>query len=300
MLGLLPAALLAPAAARADVPYVHDGFVYRSITSARYNPLGLSSWLRVGYWRPLLGDQENILLQRTYVGLNALTMITPSFGRMGLRADFQPLAFLQILIAYEFMGWFGTFGSMQSYRDISADFGESAQAARERAHQHRATTAGVFTADVVLQGKAGPILFQSDTAFVHNHVSVGEGDEVYYDLVYNMLSPRDGWLISNETDVLYKTTWGFAFGVRNGMTHAFYPAAAVAGNAARAAEITPIDYFGGLFLYELYERKRPARVNMPAVFLMTAFWLRDPYRTGRETSPLLPFLAAGFTATGDL
>lgn len=73
-----PAARTGAPPASEEIPYVHEGLVYRSTTAVRYNPLGLSSFARVGYQHRLLGDQRNIVLQRTYVGLHALTMVTPT------------------------------------------------------------------------------------------------------------------------------------------------------------------------------------------------------------------------------
>jgi hypothetical protein len=286
--------------ARADVPYVHEGFVLRSTTAARVNPLGLSSFFRIGYQHRLLGDQENILLQSTYVGLNAVTTITAAYARVGARLDIQPLAILRILVGYEFIGLFGTFDALQSFRDISEDFSDARQSERTRAGLAHATTGGIFTVSPILQARLGPITVVSTTEFIRNQMSVPAGDQVYFDLPYSMLAPRAGWLFGNETDVTYKTSFGFSFGVRNGIYHAFYPATAVAGDRARAAAITPIVRVGPLFGYQFFESKGPARFKDPSIFLNTAIWVRDPYRTGQAVSQLVPYVVLGFTFVGEL
>ncbi|MRG95780.1 hypothetical protein [Polyangium spumosum] len=285
---------------RDEQPYVHKGFVYRSTTAVRYNPLGLSTFFRVGYQRPLLGPQENILLQRTNIGLHVVTTITPAFLRGGLRLDVQPLAFLQFLFAYEGMALFGTFDTLQSFRRVSEDFGDDRQVERGAQGLAYRTTGGIFTADTILQAKVGPILLVSDTQFIHTDFTIRPGDRFYFDLPLSMLAKDDGWMVTNETDLLYVTSFGLMAGARHGVYHTFFPAEAVAGEEARASAITPIEFAGPLLGWQFHEHNGPKRFNAPGLFLNVSFWIRNPYRTGQEVAATVPYIVSGFTFKGTL
>jgi hypothetical protein len=283
-----------------EQPYVHKGFVYRSTTAVRYNPLGLSTFFRVGYQRPLLGAQDSILLQRTYVGVNAITTITPAFIRGGVRLDVQPLAFLQFLFAYEGMGLFGTFDTLQSFRRVSEDFGDVASVRRGKEGLAYRTNGAIFTAEAILQAKLGPFLLVSDTSFIHTNFAVKSGDRFYADLPLGMLAQDGGWQVTNETDLSFVTSFGLAVGVRHGVYHTFFDAAAIAGDEARAREITPIEFAGPIVAWQFKEHNGPKRFNAPAVFVNVNWWIRNPYRTGQEISPLVPYIIAAFTFKGTL
>jgi len=295
-----PAKPEASKAAPDPQPYVHKGFVYRSTTAARYNPLGLSTFFRVGYQRPLLGPRESILLQRTYVGVFGVTTITPAFIRGGVRLDIQPLAFLQFLFAYEGMQLFGTFDTLQSFGRVSDDFSDRAQVERGKRGANQATSGALFTAEAILQAKLGPILFISDMQFIHTDYKINAGDRFYYDLPSGLLAKDAGWLCMNETDLLYATSFGLQVGVRHGIYHAFYDAASIQGEEARAHEITPVEFAGPLFGWQFEDYNGPKRFNAPGIFLNVSWWLRNPYRTGQEIPRAVPYIVAGFTFKGTL
>jgi len=283
-----------------EQPYVHKGFVYRSTTAVRYNPLGLSTFFRLGYQRPLLGPQENILLQRTYIGLHAITSLTPAFIRGGVRLDVQPLAFLQFFFAYEGMQLFGTFDSLQSFQRVSEDWGDKAQTARGKAGLSYPTRGGIFTAEAVLQAKVGPVFFMSDTQFFHTDFSIKSGDRFYVDLPLSMLAKDNGWQVTNETDLLFVTSFGLSVGARHGIYHVFYPAKDIIGDEARAHQIETVEFAGPLLLYQVKEYNGPKRFNAPTVFLNLNFWIKNPYRTGQEVAQTVPYVIAGFTFKGTL
>jgi hypothetical protein len=298
---LATAGVLGTPAARADEqPYVHEGFVYRVTTAARYNPLGLSTLLRLGYREPLLGAQGNPVLQSTYVGANAVAAVTPSYARGGVRLDLQPLAIFQLTAAYEVIGYYGTFGYLQSYPSVSADFSDSAQSRGASAGRSYPATGQVLTLNPTLQGRVGRVAFASSTEFVHQEMNVRGGDTVFYDPYYAMLAPRAGWLVGNETDVVFAVTGHLNVGVRHAIYHAFLPDSAVAGDVARARQVTPIQYLGPLAFYSLARANGPSRYKNPAVFLIAGWWLKDPYRTGAEVSRAVPHVILGFTFEGEV
>jgi hypothetical protein len=279
---------------------VHHGFTYRSLTAARYNPLGLSTFFRIGYQIPLLGEQENVLLQRTYAAVHAMTWLTPAYARGGLRFDIQPLAIFSLVTSYELVGYFGSFDSLQSFDNIAEDFSEDGQKARADLGLDYPTTGGSFTLEPNLQARIGPLTIVSTTDFVYNHMRLRGDDPVFFDLFYDMLVPRTGWVISNETQLLYGPATGFAGGLRYGIYHALLPDSVVTGNEARAKEITPIQFLGPLFIYNFFEENRALAFNAPLVFASVGWWLHHPYRTGQETSRAVPYVTVGFTFKGDL
>jgi hypothetical protein len=283
-----------------EQPYVHKGFVHRSTTAVRYNPLGLSTFFRLGYQRPLLGPQDSILLQRTYVGVNAITTLTPAYIRGGARLDVQPLAFLQFLFAYEGMQLFGTYDSLQSFQRVSEDWGDKAQAKRGAAGLSYPTTGGIFTAEAILQAKVGPILLVSDTQFIHTDFKIKAGDRFYADLPLSMLAKDDGWQVTNETDLSFVTSFGLAVGARHGVYHVFYPEKDIIGDEARAAQIQTVEFAGPLIGFQFKEHNGPKHFNAPAIFLNVNWWIKNPYRTGLEVAATVPYIIGGFTFKGTL
>jgi hypothetical protein len=301
---VLAASLIAPgvarvARARADEePYVHEGFVWRSTTAARYNPLGLSTFLRFGYRHPLLGPQDDRVLQSTFVGVNAVGGVTPAYARGGIRLDVQPLAILQLLASYEAVGVFGTFGALQSFPDVSAEFSDAAQARRAKAGLSYATTGRIATLNPILQARVGKWTLVVSTELIHTEMNVHPGDTVYYDLPYAMLAPGDGWLLGNEADLTFALGPHLGLGVHHGLYHALF--AHGEANAARVKEITPIECLGPILTYELSRTNGPARLKNPAVFLISSWWLRNPYRTGAEVPRAVPYVIVGVTFEGDV
>jgi len=281
-----------------EQPYVHRGFTYRSLTAVRYNPLGLSTFLRLGYQVPLLGPQENVLLQRTYAALHAITWLTPAYARGGVRFDIQPLAIFSLVASYELVGYFGSFDALQSFDSINEDFSDDGLKARTA--QSYPTTGGCLTLEPNLQARIGPLTVVSTTDFVYNHMRLRGQDPLFFDLFYDMLLPNEGWLVSNETQLIYGPATGFAAGLRYGIYHAFLPDSAVTGNEARAREITPIQFLGPLFLYNFFEENSAKAFNAPLVFASIGWWLHHPYRTGQETPRAVPYVTLGFTFKGDL
>jgi hypothetical protein len=296
----LVACVIGPSAAGADEPpYVHEGLVYRATTATQYNPFGLATILRFGVRRPLLGAQENPVLQGTSLGANAIATVTPSYARGGLRLEVQPLAILQLTVAYEGIGLFGTFGSLQSYPGVSADFSEAARSSRAKAGLSYATTGKILTINPTVHGRVGRVAFASSTEVLYDDLNVHGGDAVYYDLSWGMLAPSAGWQLGNETDVLLAVNERLWVGVRHAIYHSRFPARAIAGDVARASRVTPIEVLGPLAFHSFSRTNGPGSFKNPGVFLVTGWWLRDPYRTGAEVSRAIPHVILGFTFEGD-
>src|SRR5262249_2251952 len=136
--------------------------------------------------------------------------------------------------------------------------------------------------------------------FVLTHMNVPLNDRFYYDLPYALLAPRHGWMVDSETDLAVKLDRHFSIGLHLGVYHAWYPPEAVAGATARADAITPIVYGGPTLAYRFREINRPSRFKNGTVFLIVGWWLRNPYRTGQETSSAIPYPTLVFAFEGEV
>jgi hypothetical protein len=281
------------------VPDVHQGFVYRSITMAKYNPLGLSTWERIGYTKPLYAGTQNILLQGSYVGAHVVGTGTPAYGRIGGRVDVQPLSILQLFAACEFVGFFGTFDSIASFPNVAGDFSNKHQSALGTAGLTYPTTEMVVTLEPVLQARVGPIIFYSDTNFIYLDIALRPGDQTYYDLTLSVLAPRRGWVVTNDTNLNWATKFGMQIGVRGSVVYSAFTSDQIGpGNNERAGEVTPVFSLGPTLTYVFSSHN--THFIEPTVFMVAQWWLRDPYRSGQETSEGLPYLDAGFSFRGEL
>jgi hypothetical protein len=283
-----------------EEPYVHEGLVYRSITAARYNPLGLSSFFRLGYRHAALTGHQPPVLQSTYVQLNGIMTATPAYLRGGARFDIQPLAILNLVLAYEGIQFFGTFDSLQSFSTVNEDFSDAAQSRRTDKGLSRVTNGRLLTINPTFQIRLWKITLVSSAEFVYTDIKVPAGDRFYYDLPYSLLAPRNGWMVGSETDLSFALTRRFNLGLRLAVYHAWYPAEAIAGATARADAITPIVYFGPTAAFKFRAINGASRFKNATVFLILAWWLRNPYRTGQEVSAAIPYPTLVFAFEGEV
>ena len=133
---------------------------------------------------------------------------------------------------------------------------------------------------------------------VRPDMSLREGDRVFYDIYYDVLAPNRGWYFVNDADVLYQTGRGLSVGLRWASSHAFYaPGHFSPGEPQENLNTT--HRLGPVVAYTFAEQDG-ARFNSPTVLLIVNWWLAHRYRTGADSSAFFPYLALGFSFSGDL
>ncbi len=287
------AAINAPTAA----PPRHR-LLYRNTTVLRVNPIGLFNETRLGYRRRIF-ESESLLLRDTFVGAGLALPVSPAGATLVPSIEIQPLAVFQFTASYYANAYFGNFDHLQSFATASAPHDDTTREQRGDAGQNYATTVGQLILQPLLQFKAGPIAARTATRFVYSRARLRDGDRTFYDPIFDLLVPRRGWIIANDSDLVAVTPWGLSAGVRYSVVHALYGADDFTPGTPHDAPNQTIQRVGPLATYTFFDRPG-ARFNTPTIIVLAQWWLDHASRTGQDTSRALPYVIAGFSFSGDL
>jgi hypothetical protein len=292
----------ASAQALQEGPPPQHRLVYRNLLVARLNPLGLLDEARLSY-RYRLYRSESPALRDNFVSVGLAPGLSPAFGRLGVVAELQPLSILQVWGMYEFVGNFGTFRQFQSFPSARSNFSDTELYARDElpsgdVRRPYANSGTQLTLGATLQFKAGPVVARSLFRLVRPDMALREGDRVFYDIYYDVLAPNRGWYFVNDADVLYQTGKGLTIGLRWASSHAFFGPSHFSPGEPQE-NLTTTHRLGPVVAYTFAERDG-APLNAPTVLLMVNWWLAHRYRTGVDSSAFFPYLALGFSFSGDL
>jgi hypothetical protein len=284
-----------------DGPPPQHRLVYRNLLVVRLNPLGLLDEGRLSY-RYRLYRSDSPALRDNFVSLGLAPALSPAYGKLGFVAEFQPLTVLQLWGMYELVGTFGTFRQLQSFPSAGSHFSDTELYARDAlpagdALRPYATTGTQLTLGATLQLKVGPVAVRNMFRMVRPDMTLRAGDTVFYDITHDVLAPNRGWYLLNDADVLYQTGRGLTAGLRWSSSHAFYGAEHFTPELQTAVPTT--HRLGPVVAYTFAEQDG-ARFNAPTVLLLVNWWLAHRYRTGVDSPQAFPYLALGFSFSGDL
>jgi hypothetical protein len=304
---LLPAADALAQAAYIKGPLPTDRVYYRNTTVLRANPIGLMNEFRFGY-RHRLFNSESPLLKNAFAGVQAIPFLSPAFSRLGLAAELAPLSILQFTAQYEFLGAFGKFGTIQSFESANSDASGTHIIGPIPQSTNYANTGHQFTLAMLLQAKV-PSSLTEPGLIVRNNTRLmnvrqdlsggGPNDRVYYDLVFDLVAPNNGWFAVNDLDVLYMFSPKLTAGLRYTASLAFYGSEHVLPGEAIPNNDT--HRLGPLISYSFFTEDGE-RFNTPTLFCVINWHLKHPYRTGQDdgVSQAIPYFVLGFSFTGDL
>ena len=293
------------------VGLVTTGPYYRATVALRLNPIGLFGDLRAGYRMRLFNSPtRSVLLRNTYVALAATVGASPAFVRPGVALEVQPLAILNLQVIYEpIIQWFGSFKALQTYPTVAASGVGAAgivSSGNDPPDPDNAQTARGWqlTLQGTLQARIGQTLAVRDT-FRAVHMSYDastlsaahQNDRVYYDSFYDAVAPLDGWLCTNDLDVIATLTdLGTNIGLR------YTTVVPLLGSDDDPSRATTTHRLGPMISYTFREVRHSA-FNAPTLFLLAQWWLHHQYRTGGDApgsvTQAMPLVALGFSFRGD-
>ncbi len=182
---LLGALLLASPCAVADQPanksnpeqwHVHAAFSLRAV------PIGTQVAAAAGRrWR--LFDSDSLLLKGTYVEAGLTTSDSPSYFWGGGYVEAVPLAILQVRVAAQWMGYYGTFG----YLDLPDDPDNpdwSLDALDGAASAGQPATGLLLDATATLRAKVGNVVAMVPAQFSYVDMNV---DQPYFESTFDFL-----------------------------------------------------------------------------------------------------------------
>lgn len=259
----------------------------------RWNPLGLISAGEVEY-RLRLYFHDHPALEQNYVSAALTPVLTPAFARLGGRVEVMPLTLLRLGVQYEFIPFFGNFDYLQSFDTPLAPVDDDAIEARGEAGENYSTTATQLSFTGLLQAKVGPIAARTKVVLGRVSADLREGDDYFYDSTLDLILPRDGWLITNELDVLY-------IGGRlvAGLRHTFLRSMLTLPEGTTDDPNNPVHRLGPLVLYQFAGDGEGALSSVSALGLFQVY-LVHRHRAGQDVTRALPYIGVGILLEGRL
>ncbi|MCA9690624.1 MAG: hypothetical protein KC636_13525, partial [Myxococcales bacterium] len=145
----------------------------------------------------------------------------------------------------------------------------------------------------LLQAKVKAIAVRSTVTGVYVNVRTRDGDPYYYDIQWDALvQARGGWILANESDLLYVSKIGLTAGARYNLTMPLYTTGDDNPNG-------PTQRLGFLLAHTFYDRPEK-RFNKPTLIVLAQWWLQHRYRTGQDIHQAVPWVVLGFRFEGDL
>ncbi|NNB89672.1 hypothetical protein HJC10_26180 [Corallococcus exiguus] len=276
-------------------PLLPDSRVYfTTLNVVRYNPLGLESQNRLVYQKRL-SDSPSLLLRDTYASAGASLRLSPAFFKLGPVVELQPLAIFNVRAGYEYVQFFGTFGSVQSYPDSFQPYDDDLRSATNDAAY--GTSGHHFFVEPMLQAKVKSLALRSKLAIEYWNMSLHDGGTrgTFYDPTLDTLVPGKGWVLANDTDVLW-LAGQWTLGARLSAVWPRYDedTNAVEPLPGRTLPTNSHVRVGPLVAYA-FDTKPGGLMSKPTVLFMAGWYLKHENRMNA-----MPYLLGGFSFTTEL
>ena len=272
--------------------------IYNHLLGLRYNPLGLSSELNIGYRYQLI-NKDTVLFRDSFIAAQAHTIVTPAFVGAGPRIDIQPAAVLNLSATYDYIGFFGAFGSLQSFPSANDEWHDDVISDLADMDLNYGAGGHQITLSALLQGKVKNVAIRDNPKFYWFDFNLREGDRTFYNQTIDMMVGDRGWAMTNDLDLLYLFDFGLTVGARYTVTQAFYRDEHFAPDEETTNLNGPTHRIGPALIYSFYNRP-DQRFNQPSLVLLAQWWAKHRYRTGQEVSTAIPYFVLAFTFKGDL
>ncbi|RKH31600.1 hypothetical protein [Corallococcus sicarius] len=267
---------------------------FTSLTVVRYNPLGLESQNKLIYQKRLF-DSPSLLLRDTFASAAASLKLSPAFFKVGPVVELQPVAMFNLRGGYEYVQYFGTFGSLQSYPDSFQPYDDDL---RDLTNDSAYGTSGHhFFVEPTLQAKVKSVALRTKLAIEYWNVSLQDGSPrgTFYDPTLDTLVPGKGWVLANDTDLIWMTgqwTLGARFSAvwpqYDEDTNAVDPLPGRSLPSNKHLRVGPIIAYA-------FDTRPGGMMNKPTALLIAGWYLTHENRNGA-----LPYLLAGFSFSTEL
>ncbi|RKH58274.1 hypothetical protein [Corallococcus aberystwythensis] len=267
---------------------------FSTLNVVRYNPLGLESQNRLVYQKRLF-DSPSLLLRDTYASAGASLKLSPAFFKLGPVVELQPAAIFNLRAGYEYVQFFGTFGSVQSYPDSFQPYDDDLRSETNDAAY--GTSGHHFFVEPMLQAKVKSLAVRTKLAIEYWNMSLQDGGPrgTFYDPTLDTLVPGKGWVLANDTDVLW-LAGQWTLGARLSAVWPRYSedANAVEPLPGRTLPTNQHVRVGPLVAYA-FDTKPGGVMTKPTVLLIAGWYLKHENRANA-----MPYLLGGFSFSTEL
>jgi hypothetical protein len=279
---------------------------YLSLLAPRMNPLGLEERLWIGYQYRLYNKQKTIL-DGSNLAVFFRPILSPAIALVGATVQVQPAAVLRLRATYSYVAYFGTFQYFQSFQSPHDDFSETRLDTLAEAGRNYVSTGQQVELEALLQARVKGFVFRNTLIADYNIMKMRGDDDLFYDVRIDALVPNKGWVIINDTDMLWMTEFknerrsALLTGARVTVTAPFYPNSVYEPGDALKNPNGPALRIGPNLGYVFYDRpEQRKRFNKPTLLLIPQWNVIHRWRTGRDVSTAYPTIILAFVFSGQL
>jgi hypothetical protein len=278
---------------------------YQSLMAPRINPLGLEERLWIGYQYRLY-NKDKTILNGSNLAIFFRPILNPAVALIGATVQVQPAAVLRLRATYSFMQWFGTFQFVQSYESPYDDYSEQRLDEQADANQNYVTNAHQIELEALIQAKVKGLVFRSATFGIYNYYpSLRGDDDVLYDPRFELMVPGQGWMLANDTDLLWLTEFkgdkkaSMLTGMRVSTLMPFFKDEVYEEGDTIKNPVGPQLRMGPVLGYTFFDRPWK-KFNKPTLLLMPQWNVLHRWRTGRDVITAYPTIIIAFAFSGQL
>lgn len=295
LLFLAPAGVVAEPVEAPSSPVV-SRIVWSNQTSTRVNPLGLGNQTRLGFQRGLYVG-ENVLTRDNFWHVGGNLFLSPARLRVAAVAEVRPVSLLTLRASAGYTYYLGTFRAMQSRPSAQDDLSDAAMVANRNGPLGNYATFGTHVElEPTLQLAWGRWLMRDRAMWGWYNAALRAGDRVWRDPLLDVTVANNGWVFTNDVDVLYRITTGpamFAVGLRHALVRPFYP------EEASAETRNGQQRLGVLVAYTFFDRGDVV-FDRPTLAVNVGRYLTHPYRAEPGLSAQNLFVTVGFAFHGQI
>lgn len=256
----------------------------------------------------LLYRSDSDLFRDNYVFVGVNPRINPTSTRLGPAIEIQPLSVLNFRLNVEYVDYFGSLGTVQSFPSALSDF-SSATMGRNEAQGKNYGASGLrvsFTA--FSQMKVGPVALRDGFTLEYLSIDLRGPDRVFFEPAYDTVVPRHGKVITNDLDLFYLVDMprgGFfrhgwiAAGVRYTMLKPYFDSVDVRPGEDSATAANDMHRVGPLVAFTLFD-DGPSTFHEPMIVAMAQWYAAHRNRTGRDVDQAIPYGVLAFIFQSDV
>jgi hypothetical protein len=278
---------------------------YQSLLAPRINPLGLEERLWIGYQYRLY-NKDKTILNGSNLAIFFRPILNPAVALIGATVQVQPAAVLRLRATYSFVQWFGTFQFVQSYKSPYDDYSEQRIDEQADAEQNYVTNAHQVELEALIQAKVKGLVFRSATFGIYNYYpSLRGDDDVLYDPRFELMVPGQGWMLANDTDLLWLTEFkgdkkaSMLTGMRVSTLMPFFKDEVYEEGDTIKNPVGPQLRMGPVLGYTFFDRPWK-KFNKPTLLMMPQWNVLHRWRTGRDVITAYPTIIIAFAFSGQL
>lgn len=278
-----------------------------NILGGSYNSEGIEEQLRLGAQLRLYRS-DSAAFRDNFVFLGVNPRLNPTATRLGPSFEIQPLSVFNLKLNVEYIDYFGTFTSVESFPTPLADFGASARRRIKDQGLNYSTSGLRMSITPFVQMKVGPVALRNRFTFEYFAIDLRKGDTVYYEPAFDTLAPGRGTFLSDDLDLFYVidlpgggsfSHGRIAAGARYSMFKPLYKSTDYQIGDDPSREHNEMHRVGPLVAFTLFDDGY-SRFHEPTIVAMAQWYAAHPNRTGRDYDQAIPYLVAAFVFQSDL